>query len=193
MKISLFHIFIVIIGIKLLSQYTDFKFALLITLFFGIFIYFYVSQSNDNKPTFDIPMFENITKNKLFEDKKNNLINYVINTNLSFSPEIHKKLINITDIFTKNLTYVFYGKPKLCDHYFDILLEQRNEIINSANSFIITIPQYENYSFFEKYIAELHNLIDDLFEFTKELCPSYTIQPFIPSNEFNDLHSFQQI
>jgi len=189
MKITIFRVFLAIVIIKLLTSYTDFKFLLFTVLLFGIFIY-HISNKNI---TLDMPLFENITKNKLYEDKKKNLINFVINTNLSFNPEIHRKLIKLVKNYTENTSYVFYKQPKNCTYYFDILLEQRTEIINLANTFIITLQHYENYDFFKKYIFQLHELADDLFEFIKQICPIYIIPSFIPSNNFLSNHSFQQI
>ena len=190
MKITILYVFIALLIIKLLTTYTDFKFLLLIVLLLGIFVYIYITKNN---MTFDIPLFSNITKNKLFEDKKNNLIKFVVNTNLTFNPEIHQKLIKLVKIYKENTSYVFYGQPKNCEYYFDNLLEQKNEIINLANTFIITIPHYENYDFLKKYIFDLHKLIDELFEFVKQICPKFNIPKFIPNNQFTQLHSFQQI
>ena len=188
MKITVFHIFASIVVIKLLSLYTNFKFILLLSVFLVVFILY-----SNNNFLFDIPIFKNITINKLFEDKKKNLLNFVSEKKTYLNSEIQKKIINGTNIYINNMSYVFYGKPKLCNYYFDILLEQRNEIINNANSYIITIPQYENYNFFEQYVKQLHELLDDIFEFTKQICPIYNIPPFMPYNQFKNIHSYQQI
>lgn len=188
-KLNIIHIFIVLLLLKICSIYINNNYLLLLCVLTIITIYLYTNKTI----IFDIPLFKNIDKNKLFEYKKKILLTYVNNFFNNFNPEVKSLLIDKINLFNENSSIVFYNKLKNCNLYMDVLHSQRTDIINTAMSLFITIPNYENYDFFNLFIKDIHDTLDDIFEFINPKCNYYHIKNFIyyDKNIYND--SFNHI
>ena len=192
MNITIFHLFLILIILKLSSLYVDQKMIYLTIILVVVLLYIY----SFGIVNVYLPMFNHITKNEVYEEKKDNLIKFVDETvlfdrNIKLKFDIQNKLRTYFD----NLDELFYNNVKLCKHYIDILNGQRYEIINLANSYIISLPTLTDYSYTNEAIKKFQIYLYDLFFKVADKCPEYKDIKYRSANLYKneDVHSFQQL
>jgi len=187
MKLTIFHILFIIITLKLIQMIFD-PIFLLICIIAVIGIYYgYLN----NYIEFELPI--GINKNNEFEVLKSNLLNK-FNSFKFFNNElklnIQKKIIE----YNNNASFIFYEMSENCTLYFDVLYNQRTDLINLIKSTILTLPNLKNYNFFKRFSNKIHDDIDNIFEFVKKnKCPEYEINAFMPRNVYNYKNSYNQV
>lgn len=187
-NITIIHIFIILLILKLCSVYVNNNYLFLLFGFIAIIIYLITNKQIN----IDISLFK-LDEDKQFEHKKILLLNYVTEFYNNFNLDSKQLLIDEINLFNENSSIIFYNNVKNCKLYMDILHEQRTDIINNASSLIITIPNYENYKFFETFIKNVHDTLDDIFEFIHTKCPSYHVKKFIYFDKKKYLNSFNYV
>jgi hypothetical protein len=189
MQLQLTHIFILLLCVKFLTSYTDFKFIITITVLCLILYYSYVNKH----VSFDIKLLENISKDKLFEDKKQHIHQFIDQSLIfSFNSELKIDIKNKVNIFTDNISTIYYNDVKNCHYYVDVLVYQKYEILNSARSFIITSTLLENYQSLENEMLQFETMMNDILENVIIKCPSYNKNIFMQANNYHHKHSFDQ-
>lgn len=188
-SISIYHILIICCIFKLVSIYTDYKFLMLLFMFSIILLL--IIKNNDIQ--IKLPMIEMENNNKTFENEKSELLNLVLTLDDNiYEKNIKNDLIKQIELFNENTSLIFYDKLKYCKYYLDIIYDQKNNIINIAKSFIITLPNYENYKFYEKFCFNLYKHINNILNMISHNCPSYN-KFFITYNQFDNISSYEQI
>lgn len=189
MKLQLIHLLLLFCIIKFLSSYTDSKFLAMCTVLCICLYYLYSSE----KISFNIKLFENVTKDQSFEEKLRRL-NTVINelTIFSFNKELKHVIIYKVQNYTENLAIIYYNKVQHCTYYIDILSEKKYDILNTARSYIITAMHLETYASLEKELLDFEKLLDDVLNDVIIKCPKYNNKQIMPASNYDHKHSFQQ-
>ena len=146
----------------------------------------------NNKIQLDLPMIKMENKNKTFDDEQSQLLNSVSTLDNIYDKNTKNDLINQIKSFNDNTSLIFYDKLKYCNYYLDVIYDQKDNIINTAKSFIITLPNYENYKFYEDFCFNLYKRLNNIIDMIKSNCPLHK-KYFITYNQFNNLSSYEQI
>jgi len=88
------------------------------------------------------------------------------------SPEYEKisVLIKSVKLYCENSLNLFNNDYKECSQYIDILHDQRINIYNIINSFIITMPSYEKYDLITTNINNISNITNEIFDILSNKC-----------------------
>jgi len=157
-----------------------------IFIFLYIIIYFKLKSNTSNNP--------NMLND--FEINKKNLINFIDNTSLFYNNiklkyDVKNKLLEYYD----NLDIVYYNNLTYCKHYIDIINNQRYDIMNLVNSYIISIPTLTKYDQLYSDFKNFQIYLYDLFFKVANKCPTYNIDKYKTAYEYNNIgsHSYQFI
>lgn len=186
LTVNIFTIFLILLLLKLGTTYVETKFLF---LFIGLILLLTILYKY-NQIKFDIPLITDPNKNETFENKKKQLLFYVTNFKNDFNFETKLQIINHVNNFNNNASTIFYNKLKLCEYYMDIIYSQKTDIINLANSLIITIKNYENYNFFNQYIQDINNCMNDIIGLLNSSCLTYQNKHFSTYDKNNYNNSF---
>jgi len=145
---------------------------------------------SNNKISFD---FTNIL-NKI-NDSPFNTFKYKINSFddpyfVGNSDNNKQKLIKLVNLFVDNSLQIFNNlntiNPK-CSQYIDIIHDQRLNIYNIINSYIITMPNYEKYDLYKQTVGNIIKITDDIFNIVSNKCSQQYINNNLPYdyNKYN--------
>jgi len=183
--IKIVHLFILLLLLKLLSNYVDYKFTIIVVIIGSIIFHLY----STNYLSFDVPLYNNIARNneKSLEKNYADLKKLVIEINsidksAGAPNEIKNKLIDAVNTFIDNSSIVFNNDLKNCDLYIDSMHDQRNDILNIVSGYIINIPSYDNYDFFKNITHKFKDTIDIIFNVLFDKCAKDFKNKKIPIN-----------
>lgn len=183
--IKIVHLFILLLLLKLLANYVDYKFTIIVVIIASIIFHLY----STNYLSFDVPLYNDVSiKNKKslekdFVDLKKLVIEINSIDKSDGAPnEIKNKLIDAVNTFIDNSSIVFENDLKNCDLYIDLMHEQRNNILNIVSAYIINIPSYDNYDFFKEILHKFKATIDIIFNILFDKCAKDFKNKKIPIN-----------
>ena len=187
-NIRILHIFLILLVLKLLSIYVDYKFTYIVVII-SIFLFYLYSN---NKLSFDFTnIVEKINNDPLyaFKHKINNLsvlvnqLNSFDDTYFGGTPTDNKqKLISRMHLFIDNSLSLYKNLRRNCGNYIDIIHSQRINIYNDINSFIVTMPSYEKYDLYKHTMNNIIKITDDIFNMVSNKCSQQYVTNNIPYN-----------
>lgn len=190
--IKITHIFILVLLLKIISLFVDHNFALLLIIVSTILFHLYITKHI----SFDIPFLKKSTNTETHNYNYNiNRLKKLIASINSIDKkdgapnEIKNKLIVSVNTFIDNANIIFNNDLKNCYLYIDLMNDQRSEILNIVNGYIINIPLYENYDFFKKLNHDIKITIDIIFDFLSNKCSVNTTKQNLPY--FRDQYKLQ--
>lgn len=180
--LKIIHIFIILLFLKILSLYVDYKFSVLFVITCVFLFYLYFNNHFNIDTSF---LYSNKVSYK-FKNKINMLLKLVNKLNSIKMPiEIKQKLISNINKFIQD-SYNIFNDPSYdpenqstikqlksnCLLYIDLLHDQRINIINIIKSYIITMQNYQNYNFYIETEQNINNTINDIIHIVTNKCGS---------------------
>jgi hypothetical protein len=179
--LSILQIFIILLLLKLLIEFTDYKYSILIiiVILFCLYLYFNNKLSLTSNISFDRNILETNIRNLKKSIEKLN----ALNNSSNFDKDIMIKY----NLFVENSLILYANKLKKCNQTIDIIDDLRKEILNIASSYIITMQLYDNYIFYANIVKDIKKYLDEIFIIVSNKCANELNERNIPfdHNKYN--------
>ena len=188
MSVEPLHIFLFLVITLIISKMVNFKF-LILCIVFGCIWYIY-----RNNVTFTKHNVKSSIMHDDLENMKKDINIFMENALIfSFNKELKHNIITKTNNYINNIAFLYYRdvRSQLCNHYMDILNDEKYDILNMARSYVITTKELLTYKPLEDEMIDFQQKLDALFNLISKKC-LYEKIPFTSYNSYNQQTSYQQ-
>ena len=202
--LQILHILLICIFLTFLTSFVNYKLSLLVLLSILFLSYLFFN----NKLSFDTSIFTKENNTQSIYNLNDKLIFLIDDLNIKYNLsainiETKKNVDKYVKLFIENCLTIYNNNINSsvpsCNYFIDIIHDQRTTILNDISSYMISIPNYQNYIPINDSLNNIKNTMDVIFNLILDKCNNISNinDKYIPinnnnSSSFSNSNSYQQ-